>query len=465
MLERVAETIRRFGMFRGGERVAVAVSGGADSVCLLDVLIALAPRWGLSLSVLHFDHRLRGEESARDARFVEELAGRLGLPFRLESAEVGALARQARENLEQAARKARREFFLGVLRRGEADRVALGHTRSDQAETVLFRLLRGSGATGLAGMRPVGPEGFVRPLIEISRREVEQYLVRRGLGWRLDRSNLDLGLARNRIRHELIPLLRREWNPRLEQVLARTATLAREEEDYWAEHIEELAGRLLIRREGAVLASASALAALPPAAGRRLIRRAVRQVKGDLRGIDFGHIEGMMRLAGGSKGGGRLLAPGVEVWRSLDWLRFAAAGPEGQPSGYRIGIRLPGRYRPPGANFLLCFELRERAEPEPGYNTERSRLNWARISGPLELRNWRPGDRYRPLGEAAEVKLRDLFRRAEIPLWERRKWPIMTTGREILWARRFGPAAEYAARPADPVALEVYELADGEGES
>jgi len=465
VLERVAETIRRYGMFRGGERVAVAVSGGADSVCLLDALVALAPRWGLSLSVLHFDHRLRGEESARDARFVEDLARRLGLPFRLESAEVGALARQARDNLEQAARKARREFFLGVLGRGEADRVALGHTRSDQAETVLFRLLRGSGAAGLAGMRPVGPEGFVRPLIEISRREVEQYLVRRGLSWRLDRSNLDLDLARNRIRHELIPSLRKQWNPRLEEVLARTATLAREEEDYWAEQIEGLAGRLLICREGAVLASASALAALPPAAARRLIRRAVQAAKGDLRGIDFGHTEGVMRLAGAGKGGGRVLAPGVEVWRSLDWLRFARAGEQGEECGYRIGVRLPGRYRPPGANFLLCFELREQAEPESGYNTERSRLDWGRISGPLELRNWRPGDRYRPLGHAAAVKLKELFQRAEIPLWERRKWPIMTTGTQIVWVRGFGPAAEYAARPADPVALEVYELPEGEQES
>lgn len=460
MLEQVAKTIRRYSMFRGGERVAVAVSGGADSLCLLYVLLELAPRWGLSLSVLHFDHQLRGEESRRDAEFVAELAERLGLRARVESADVRALARESHDNLEQAARLARRNFFLGVLQRGEADLVALGHTRSDQAETVLFRLLRGAGLTGLAGIRAVTPEGFVRPLIETSREEIEEYLRRRGIGWRLDSTNLDLSLARNRIRRELLPRLRREFNPSLEQVLAQTATLAQDEEQYWDQEIGRLAGRLLTEGNGAVSVSASALAGLPRAVARRLIRRAIQSVRGDLRGVDFHHVESVMELAGRPEGGGMVCGPGFQVRRSFDRLRFRLPQPSAEPPDYQIALQIPGRCRPPGADFQLCFEIRECPVADSRYNTRRSALDWGRIAGPCQLRNWRPGDKYRPAGHAGEVKLKQLFQKAQIPLWERRKWPIMTIGREILWARRFGPAAQYAAGPASPVVLEISEISE-----
>src|ERR1035441_1467406 len=210
MIDRVAKTIARYSMFQPDQRVGVAVSGGADSVSLLHVLRELAPRWNLRLVVLHLDHKLRGEESHQDAAFVRDLAATLDLPFEFEETDVAALCRETGENIEQAARAARLEFFRRVIQAETVDRVAAGHTRSDQAETVLFRFLRGSGTAGLAGIRPVTDDGIVRPLVEIDRPEIERYLRARGIAWRNDSTNASTAFARNRIRHELLPQLTRD---------------------------------------------------------------------------------------------------------------------------------------------------------------------------------------------------------------------------------------------------------------
>jgi len=218
VVDRVVRTISRYSMFASGHRVGVAVSGGADSVCLLHILHEIAARWDLSLTVLHLNHELRGTESEEDAAFVACLAAALGLPAIVERADV----RAAGGNLEEAGRDARREFY----RKHGFDRVATGHTLNDQAETVLYRLIRGSGTAGLSGVRPVSGDGLVRPLIECERAEIEAWLWERGIVWRDDRTNCDVKFARNRIRHELLPYLVREFNPSLPGTLAQMAVMA-----------------------------------------------------------------------------------------------------------------------------------------------------------------------------------------------------------------------------------------------
>src|SRR5438046_1413743 len=179
-------------MFEPGDRVGVAVSGGADSVLLLHTLFELAPRWDLKLQVLHLDHGLRAEESRADAQFVRGLAAGFGLEAHIDACDVAQLKRETGDNLEQAARRARRAFFDRIRQAEKLDRIATGHTRSDQAETVLFRFLRGSGTAGLAAIRPVTSAGLVRPLIEVERSDIEQYLAERGIPWRNDSSNASL---------------------------------------------------------------------------------------------------------------------------------------------------------------------------------------------------------------------------------------------------------------------------------
>ena len=210
MLDRVAEFIARHRMFEPGQRVGVAVSGGADSVFLLHALREL----GLQLSVIHIEHGIRGAASVADAEFVAQLAATFALPFHIRHADVPAID----GNLEQAARNVRQAFYAELIAAGAIDRVATGHTRSDQAETVLYRILRGSGLAGLSGILPVTREGLVRPLLEIDRSEIEAWLREHGIAWREDETNRDRTYARNRLRHEILPLLRDGFNPQLDQL-------------------------------------------------------------------------------------------------------------------------------------------------------------------------------------------------------------------------------------------------------
>jgi tRNA(Ile)-lysidine synthase len=446
LIARVAGTIERYAMFRDGQRAGVAVSGGADSVCLLYVLRELSPRWSLRLTVLHLDHGLRGEESRQDAESVRSLACQLALPFELRQAQLAA----STGNLEQAAREARLAFFRELTARGAVDRVALGHTRSDQAETVLFRFLRGAATTGLSGIRPVTAEGIVRPLIEIDRPEIEEFLRGLGVGWREDSTNASTVFARNRIRHQLLPQLEREWNPAIRQTLAHTADWALAEEAYWDREIDRMASRILVEADGAVLFRAADVAALPLAVARRLVRRAMEMAKGDLRGLNFDHVAAVLRVVSTASGHGGSHVCGLRVVRSFDWVRFAP--PSVAPAGpYSLAVSMPGYACPPGTNLRISLEVIEKSGTSEAsdsvYNERMGCVDGGRLSLPLELRNWHPGDRYRPMGYSVEEKIKTLFHKARIPVWERGAWPVLTAGRAIVWARLFGPAADMAAGP------------------
>ncbi len=463
LLARIEETIERHRMLARGQRVGVAVSGGADSVGLLHALLELRPKWGLELVVLHVNHGLRGEESRQDAEFVCRLAEQLRLPFCLR--ELVDLPGSP-GNLEQAARHARLAFFREVTCSGQVDRVAVGHTRSDQAETVLFRFLRGSGTAGLAGIRPATASGVIRPLLEVSRAEMERFLRERAIPWREDSSNASLQFARNRIRHGLLPLLTDQWNPRLHQALANTADWAAAEEAYWETEIGRLAAGLLLERGGAVFVRAGSLAELPLAAARRMVRRAIDMAKGDTRGVDFHHIAAVVAMASSAQGSGRAQVPGLDIIRSFDWLRFAKPGTgEVERGGYQVPVTVPGTTRVPGTEIAICLELIEKSETSGSshyvYNNDMGCLNWRSLSGSLELRNWRPGDQYQPVGSTSKEKIKILFQQARIPLWDRRNWPILTDGASIVWARRFGAAVEFAAGSAAKVILTVRESSAG----
>jgi tRNA(Ile)-lysidine synthase len=455
LLDRVVQTIERHRMFAPGDRVCVAVSGGADSVCLLYVLREIAARWRLELSVVHVNHNLRGEESRGDAAFVGALAAELGLPFTLHDLDLS----KSPGNLEQSARNARLAFFHDRVASGLASRIALGHTRSDQAETVLFRFLRGSGATGLAAIRPVTPRGIVRPLIEIDRAEIVEFLSDRGIPWREDSTNATLDFARNRIRHQLLPQLAREWNPALAETLAHTADLSLAEEAYWQAEMERLAGLHFSSRDGAILMSAATLAALPLAAARRLVRHAIQFAGGDRLAGSFRHVARVLALAARPQGTGRTQLPGIEIRRSFDWLCFAPAAPA---DGYSVCPTVPGITLVPGTDLAISLELFENPEttrfPDNVYNGEVGCLDWNRLSGPLELRNWRPGDQYQPVGIPAAKKIKTLFQQARIPVWERAQWPVLTDAKSIVWVRRFGTAAGITAGIESSRVLAVGEL-------
>ncbi len=408
--------------------IGVAVSGGADSVALAHALAHLNQQF----AIIHVNHHLRGAESLADEQFVRALAASLKREIFVFNKPVSP-----ERNLEETARDGRREVFHSLLATGTVRRIALAHTLDDQAETVLFRFLRGAHTPGLSGMLPVTPDGLIRPFLDVRRAQVRDWLTAHNLPWREDASNADLRFARNRLRHSLLPQLQAEWNPAIVETLANHARLAREDEQYWNAQIPQ-SGPILDVRE---------LAQLPMAWRRRIVRSAIRQIKGDLKQLEFRHIQQVLTLASEiNEGHGRLQVPGVDIMRSFNWLRFAVPQTAPMERDWAANLKPPGVAAIPGSETEIIAEVRDTLIGD--------RIDWERVKSvcgeSLVVRNWRPGDRYRRCGCEREQKIKEMFQDARVPLWERRNWPILCTGGQIVWTRRFGAAAEFVVPGAGP---------------
>ena len=307
--------------FQAGDRVAVAVSGGADSVALLELLLEARDELGIVVSLAHYNHRLRAEASDDDARFVQQLAHTRNIEcFTAEAAS------QHDRNIEALARRDRYAFFSQLVADGRVKKIATAHTADDQAETVLTRLLRGSGTAGISGILPSRNGGaIVRPLLETRRADLRAWATNRGLTWREDASNLDTRFLRNRIRHELLPLLELAYNPAIVEVLGRAAEVARADEATWQSQTENLAARLLRQedgREGVWKLPLADFVQLSEGQQRRLLRAAIMRAKGDLRRIDFRHVEQVRLLALRRGAGGVVELPGVKVEVHGNWVEI-----------------------------------------------------------------------------------------------------------------------------------------------
>ena len=292
MQEKVLRFIRDRQLLRAGDRVLLAVSGGADSVAMLRLLLELRAELGVVLAVAHFNHGLRGEQAVADQAFVADLAQHYGLEFFVHGSDIRDEARARKLGIETAARAARYRWFAEIAAQQRFDCVATAHTLDDQGETVLLKFLRGAGTRGLAGIYPiVVRDGFriVRPVLCVTRADIEAHLSSLGQGWREDESNLDHRFLRNRIRHELLPLLEREYNPRLRHLLADLAKLSQGEQQYW----DELVTRHLRTNPAGELLLAG-FADLPVALQRRVLKRF-----GEAQGaaLDFAHVEKLRRCA------------------------------------------------------------------------------------------------------------------------------------------------------------------------
>ena len=446
-------------MFAASAHIGIAVSGGADSVALFRALDSLSAENQWTLCALHVNHGLRGAESDGDVEFVQILASQLGWPCKVKNLPV---TRDG--NLEQETRHLRNAWFQLCIAENctilhKMHNVALGHTLSDQAETVLFRFLRGAGTAGLSGIRPTLPNGFVRPLLEITRQDVRNYLRKLEQPWREDSSNRDLSFHRNRIRLELLPAIARDFNPAIQHNLAQVADWAQAEEEHWAARITWLAGQHLVPSRGpAQIARTSSFASLSTAASRRLIRHAILLVRGDLQSIDFAHVEKIRFLIAQFDGSGRLQIPGVDIMRSFDWIRFAPPGVYAADRHFQTPVSVPGKFLLVPAGSALSLQVQD---ADCLYTEGVNRFDAESLTGPLVLRTWQPGDQYRPSGHASEVKLKSLFQMARVPLWDRHLWPVLVMDREIVWSRQFGPAAQFAAKPESRQVVIVSERQPG----
>jgi tRNA(Ile)-lysidine synthase len=452
VIERVLRTISRYSMLPGGARAGVAVSGGADSVALLHLLHRLSQARGWSLVVLHFDHQLRGTESDGDRRFVETLAASLALPCFVGSADVRSAAQGG--NLEQTARHLRYRFFTEIRERLTLDVVATGHTASDQAETVLMRLLRGTSPDSLAGIRAVNDGWIVRPLLELTRRQVREWLSAEGLIWREDSSNAENCYDRNRLRNEVLPLLRSQWNPKVEHVLARLASLAERDEGFWRSAVDAVWSEVTARNRFGIVLNVERMRHEHPALQSRVLMRACAEAAGAPLRVSNDQVDRLLSLVAQQAGDGRLSLPQLKAWRSFSQiLLYKGVVSFARPQPVELAVPGAAALEPNGPRVRLVGA----GNGAGAYNEVSGRLESSLAPGPFWLRAWRAGDRCRPAGRGDEGSIHRLLQQLKVPAWDRFGWPVLEWQGQVVWARGLGVAADWCARPGSANPIEIVE--------
>ncbi len=408
-----------------GSRVLVAVSGGADSVALLSLLHQVAGQLNLTLEAAHLDHALR-LESCEDVRSVERLCLSLNVPLSSERRDVAEIARQRKGNLEEVARDVRRDYLLTTARSRGCQLIALGHHADDQAETFMMRLLRGSSAAGLAGMCPIDAH-VVRPLLPFRRADLIAYLQQEQIPWREDLSNRDLAFTRNRIRHQLLPLME-SFNPNINNQLAGLCEQLAEDNAFWAEVVAQEMVRCGSRQEDAIVLDRTRLLALSPALAGRVIRAALQQVRGDLRGLTAAHVDDTLKLVDNGPPQGELFLPGAWLARRYEKLLLYKQKPAAVEP-FAVELSGPGIYLLPGDRLL-----RVSLEKQPrGEDVDAVEFAAASAPFPLRLRHYHPGDRLRPSGMDGTKKLQNLFVDLKMTKEQRQAALLLLKDDEVLW--------------------------------
>jgi len=426
-------------MLHKGDRVLVGVSGGPDSMALLHVLNALKKELDLDLYVAHLNHMIRKGAAEKDAVFVKKAAEKLNLPVIIESKDIPKIARVNRLSVEEAARNARYDFYLSAAKRFGANKIALGHTRDDQAETALMRLIRGSGLLGLSGIPPVRKlEGktIIRPLIGVSKEEIVKFLSKMKIPFRRDLTNIQPVYFRNKIRSGLLPFLEKEFNRGIKKILAETAANLRIDYGYLLKITEKKFRRHVRRLKDEVYVNLKFLNE-DPAIQRMIIREAVRSVKGDLNSVTYGHWEDLNNLLRKKTRWSLSLPGGVLVRRAGKHIVFRK-GPVGESSDLATvsyKLKIPGRTEIPEAGRVIEAGFVKR----PGvFSRKKSRkeeyFDFDELEPPLLVKFKKSGDRITPLGMKGRKRLKQLFADEKVPLEKRAMVPLVVSRNSIIWA-------------------------------
>ncbi|MEW6658792.1 MAG: tRNA lysidine(34) synthetase TilS [Thermodesulfobacteriota bacterium] len=453
----VGRYVRQENLLRGGERVLVAVSGGPDSVALLHLLCRLQPELNLQLGVAHFDHGLRREQSREDSGFVAALAQSLALPFHPGQGDTRELARRQRLSLQMAARRLRHRFLQDTRRHHGYQKLALGHTADDQVELFVLRLLRGAGPEGLRGMLPATPEGLVRPLLAVGKEVILDWLRREDLPYRQDPSNLKRDYLRNRVRLDLLPQLQ-HYNPRFQEAVWRAQALLQEQESLLAPLVSRALAEVT-DAQGPDLhrLSLSRFAGLPPALQKLVLRTILQKFLAEYP-LSAAQMAQVLALALAERSGGQI---------SLGTCRVARAGGELHifsrlPAPPREGGALPsfpGRFQAGGWTWRLAGRAYVPGAPLPP-EPQTAWLDQDHLQFPLEIRHFRPGDRFWGTGAPGPGKLQDFLVNRKIPRWLRPYLPLVVSGDRIVWVAGLRVAEEVKLTAASRNVLEM-ELSPG----
>jgi tRNA(Ile)-lysidine synthase len=498
LAQKLLKHIRDQDLLAPGNRVGVAVSGGPDSVALLRLLLEMREELGVVLSVVHVNHKLRGEESDSDERFVADLAAQFDLPFLRNEVVVASYAATEQLSIETAAREVRYQYFAGLLRRKQdgLDRVATGHTLDDQAETVLMRLIRGTGMRGLGGIHPhlelEDQHGeIVRPMLRVRRHKIEEYLRATDQPWREDSSNHDHTFTRNRVRHVLLPLIEREFTPSIAENLSELATIARAEEDYWYSEAAGWTGTAVQWFSRAEVSSPSdtSLVQLGTAPTQKQIdqcpadeeprnaavnlhwllaeplalqRRVIKSI-GEEGGfpLEFKHVEEILAFAAAEDAPSKhLVLPfGWKVLREDELLIFETPDPDRATAvDYAYALSVPGQVSIPELQSTIQVVNVTANDEVAGYNPDQL-FDATLLSKELMVRNWRQGDRFWPAHTKSPKKLKELLQEHHISGRVRKLWPLIVSGDEIVWVRGFAAPAKFLATAGTERVITIREFA------
>ncbi|MEM7343692.1 MAG: tRNA lysidine(34) synthetase TilS [Chloroflexota bacterium] len=468
--QQVADFCHTHSLLQPNETIVVGVSGGADSLSLLHCLRELAATLKLTLLVAHLNHQLRGADSQADEIFVRSLATQWQLPIFIESHDVGALAKQRQQSLEETARQARYAFLWRVAHQQGASKIAVGHHADDHVETILMHFLRGSGLAGLRGLLPSNPistlqiepptqgeplasVSLIRPLLEMSRTSIETYCYANQLVPRQDESNQDVTFFRNRLRHELLPLLE-SYNPNIRQTLQRTAKVAQSDVDFLNAQLETLWPTLTRRVSPDLIeVELAAWRALPVTMQRATLRDAIQQIRHTLRDIGFDHIEATLKILNkGNTGAKATLPAALQITLGYDSFVLATentpafASEATSPSlvsSDPIPLTIPGVTPLPGTAWQLTAQLLT----PPIRLSDESTKPWELLLDAdqhgtnLALRSRQPGDRFAPLGlDGRHQKVKTFMINEKIPADQRASIPMLVSGDQILWVCGYRPA-------------------------
>ncbi len=438
--QRVLQFIREHRLVSSQHELLVAVSGGPDSVCLLHILAKLQEELGIRLHVAHLNHQLRGVDAEADAEYVADLARQLGIPATIEKRDVKAYQAQQRISLEEAGREVRYTFLAQVAKSIGTNQVAVGHTSDDHIETILMHLIRGTGTRGLRGLQPSSrwqSSGnsltIIRPILLLSRQGTADYCHHHQLMPRTDASNLSLSPLRNRIRHQLLPLLR-SYNPRVDEALLRTARIAGDDLAFLDSESARLWDELVQRQENTIVLDKGRFLELPSALQRYLLRMSIEKLLGNLKDIETRHIEEIMDALT-KPAGKRLSLPGglnffIDYDKYLIGPDAAALSPFPVLGG-KFPLKLPGETHLSGWCVVATIISREQmAEKDEDFTAY---LDFDKTGDRLVVRSRQPGDRFQPLGMSQPKKLGEFMIDSKIPSAWRQRIPVVCSPEHILW--------------------------------
>lgn len=431
MIDKVLKTIKKYNMIQDNDGIVLGVSGGPDSLCLLDILFNLKDVFNIKLYVVHVNHMLRGNDADRDARYVDELCRRLNIPFFLFKKDVKALAREKGYSEEQAGRDVRYEAFNKILNETGADKIAVAHNKNDVAETVLLNLLRGTGTTGLIGIRPVYGN-IIRPLIEMDKKEIENYIEKKGLKPVIDKTNFEHFYRRNKIRLGLIPYIKDNFDIDIIDNLVRTSKIIMEENDYLDKECDK-AFSMLSRYSGSdILIDIGKLRLQHEAIKKRIIRRAYEKIRGSLTGLEYNHVEDVLKLIDKETSSKVALPFEIEAVKSYNNLILRKIK-EKEKLRFCKKLKIPGiiEIKNIGKFKTEIIDISEVKILDTG--KYKKLFDFDKICGDVLVRQRRAGDVISPLNMKGTKKLKEFFIDEKIPLEIRDEIPIVAVGSNVLW--------------------------------